>query len=101
MLTFSSTIALTNQKLHIAEEMVVHHKLGSFSDGGSLCLPVFLDRHVAYRKASKSSRYLFSLVAVGNPIKQLLIGSQATWNSARLRPFSLLPDRNGFYCVFF
>ena len=28
--------------------MVAEHKLGSFSDGGSLCLPVFLYRHVGY-----------------------------------------------------
>ena len=32
-----------HNKLHIAEEVVVEHKLTSFSDGGSCSLPVFLD----------------------------------------------------------
>ena len=35
-----------DNKLHIAEEIVVEHKLNSFADGGSCCLPVLVDdRH--------------------------------------------------------
>ena len=39
----SASRGLLHNKLHIAEEVVVDHKLISFFDGGSCSLPVFLD----------------------------------------------------------
>ena len=92
-ITFTFPIALTtNHKLHITGEMVAEHKLGSFSDGVSLCFPVFLDRHVGYWKVSKTSRYLFSLVAVANPINSRC-SAVKQWNSACLRILTMLSLR--------
>jgi len=40
-LSYTFDKGLLQDKLHIGEEIVVKHKLASFSDDGSCCLPVF------------------------------------------------------------
>ena len=83
--------------------MIVEHKLGSFSDGGSLCLPVFLNRHVGYRRRPKLPNSCWSRQSsvYGTAPIYAYSHHHAQFAWLKYQMFSLSPGRNEFYCVVF